>query len=62
MHLRVTVGTDHIEGIARLIGKICFLEKNQHERKKSRMKDSVVGNKIIVFIIMTILIHKLETK
>lgn len=33
LYLRLTVGTDHVEGISRLIGKICFLEKNQHERK-----------------------------
>lgn len=33
LYLRVTVGTDDVEGISRLIGKICFLEKNQQERK-----------------------------
>lgn len=27
--LRVTVWTDHIEGIARLVGKLSFLEKDQ---------------------------------
>lgn len=33
LYLRVTVGTDDVEGISGLIGKICFLEKDQQERK-----------------------------
>lgn len=34
LYFRVTVGTDHIEGISRLVGKIRFLEKSRHEIKK----------------------------
>ena len=37
LHFRVAVGTDHVEGISRLVGKICFLEKNRHEIKKCHM-------------------------
>lgn len=31
LYFQVIVGTDHAEGIPRLIGKICFLEETQDE-------------------------------
>lgn len=59
MYLRVTVGTDQVEGIPRLVGKICFLEKNQQKNLKL-IKDFSYAQQNHSFIIMTILIHKVE--
>lgn len=39
LYLRITVGTDHIEGISRLIGKICFLETTNMKEKKKKVQE-----------------------
>lgn len=32
LYLRLAVGTDHVEGISRLIGKLRFLKKNMKQK------------------------------
>lgn len=44
LYFQVIVGTDHAEGIPRLIGKICFLEETQDEVLVKEFK--LWGNKI----------------